>query len=157
MASAVDINDRDKLSSLNIEAYGGSEAAKQFVLQGGTLATNRVGLEEKQAGQILWDLKNQKNKITIISHRHSDTIPAVVTWLQRNWIVYNNLVFLGNTENKLKYVDCLIDDHPRAAEKAIEYPNKTFYLRNQPWNQEDQGDNIIRLDSLEDFYGRTTQ
>tara|TARA_R100000900_G_scaffold146172_1_gene134620 strand:+ start:1222 stop:4356 length:3135 start_codon:yes stop_codon:yes gene_type:complete len=47
MASAVDINDRDKLSSLNIDAYGGSEAAKQFVLQGGTLATNRVGLEDK--------------------------------------------------------------------------------------------------------------
>ena len=47
MASAIDINDRDKLSSLNIDAYGGSEAAKQFVLQGGTLATNRVGLEDK--------------------------------------------------------------------------------------------------------------
>jgi len=47
MASAVDINDRDKLSSLNIDAYGVSEAAKQFVLQGGTLATNRVGLEDK--------------------------------------------------------------------------------------------------------------
>ena len=47
MASAVDINDRDKLSSLNIDAYGGSEAAKQFVLQGGTLAVNRVGLEDE--------------------------------------------------------------------------------------------------------------
>ena len=47
MASAVDINDRDKLSSLNIDAYGGSEAAKQFILQGGTLATNRVGLEDE--------------------------------------------------------------------------------------------------------------
>ena len=47
MASAVDINDRDKLSSLNIDASGGSEAAKQFVLQGGTLATNKVGLEDK--------------------------------------------------------------------------------------------------------------
>ena len=34
MASAIDINDRDKLSSLNTDAYGGSEAAKQFVLQG---------------------------------------------------------------------------------------------------------------------------
>ena len=47
MASAIDINDRDKLSSLNIDAYGGSEAAKQFVLQGGTLAVNRVGLEDE--------------------------------------------------------------------------------------------------------------
>ena len=43
MASAIDINDRDKLSSLNIDAYGGSEAAKQFVLQGGSLAVNRNG------------------------------------------------------------------------------------------------------------------
>ena len=118
---------------------------------------NLVRLEEPEVGQILWDLKKQGHRVTIISHRHSDTIPVVVTWLQRNWIVYNNLVFLGNTENKLKYVDCLIDDHPRAAEKAIEYPNKTFYLRNQPWNQEDQGDNVIRVDSLEDFYGRITK
>jgi len=47
MASAVDINDRDKLSSLNIDAYGGSEAAKQFVLQGGSLAVNRVALEDE--------------------------------------------------------------------------------------------------------------
>jgi len=47
MASAIDIKDRDKLSSLNIDAYGGSEAAKQFVLQGGSLAVDRVALEDK--------------------------------------------------------------------------------------------------------------
>ncbi len=95
---------------------------------------NLVNLEEREAPQILYDLRSLGNEITIISHRDTFTIPAVTVWLDRNWIPYDNLIFLSHNQNKLKYVDWLVDDHPLAAQKAGEYPEKSFYLRTQPWN-----------------------
>ena len=41
MASSIDIEDAEKLSTLNLDNYGGIESAKNFVLQGGALEVFR--------------------------------------------------------------------------------------------------------------------
>lgn len=114
-----------------------------------------VKLEEPEVGQILYHLRKLRHKITIISHRDPPTIPAVVSWLERNWLKYDNLIFLSHNQNKLKYVDILIDDHPFTAQKAGEFPEASFYLRTQPWNKDidlsNYPRNVWRIHSLSEI------
>ena len=98
-------------------------------------AQGDVPLEEPDLAESLRRIKRSGNVVTIITKRTRPSHPAVVRWLHDRGLWYDALVFVWG-ESKLNYpIDILVDDHPRIVEQAVRHPNKTVFLRDQPWNR----------------------
>ncbi len=111
-----------------------------------------VGPAEPNLGQSLSRLRNHGNKVIIITKRTPKSHPAMVEWIHEHRIPYDGLILCCNEDNKLSYpIDCLIDDHPKGPENAVEYPDKKIFLRDQPWNRNiELVPNVQRVQSIKE-------
>lgn len=81
------------------------------------------------------------------AHRH------VLEFLASHAITYDGIVMLDYRTDKLEYpVDVLIDDNPACVAEARDYPRKTLFLYDQPWNRSLGGmewpRNAVRVSSI---------
>ncbi len=117
---------------------------------------NELSLEYKYPDKLLKKLM-KKHRISIITHRDSNTHCSVVSWLNNYNIPYHDLLFVGDGLSKFEFpIDCLIDDSPKTVEEAKNYPNKKLYLVNQSWNKNiiDLPNNVLRVNDLGDAINR---
>lgn len=83
--------------------------------------------------------------ISIVTARSTTSIPNVKAWLRDKKIFYNEMVVVdyGPLKSTLDY-DIFIDDSPLNA-KDIAKSGKLVLLYDQPWNQDLEGEGIIRV------------
>ena len=110
-----------------------------------------MSLLDPEALVWLRGLQTEGHRICIISKRTRKSFASVCEWLDRNSIVFDDLIFVGRGRNKLEFpIDCLVDDSPYALKGAAAFPDKMFYLRTQPWNARENclKSNVVRVNSL---------
>ena len=90
--------------------------------------------EEPNIPSLLKQLHRRGMTVVIITKRSQASIGDVVAWLDHQRMDYDELVVIRD-RHKLEYpIDILVDDSPKAAERAGAFAPRQMLLRSQPWN-----------------------
>ena len=106
-----------------------------------------IPLTKKNNPDVINDIKRKGYRISIITKRERNTIPFVSFWLDKNKIIYDEIVFVFDNQPKMKYpFDLLIDDSPDNL-RNLQYPKKGI-IYDQPWNKNFYCKRISSLDEI---------